>query len=164
MTSLPQPSRHDFRSLQEWLERPKMGNFTLIGADRHVWASDDGQNTGSPDLIVLRPREQEDHFSEWVAESFLTWFHHLLWHRVKEPCDPESGLVSYEESHLLRCTSFITTVMASLLPIVSIVVLYYVQSMKVRLGIVAGFTLVVSLCLRCFTTAKRSDIFIATAT
>jgi len=163
-TRLSQPSRHDLRSLQDWLERPKMGNFALIGSDRHVWNSDDGPSNGSPDLVVLRPHEQEDHFSEWVVESFLTWFHYFIWHRVKQPYDPESGLVSYEQSHLLRCTSFITTVIATLLPILSIVVLYYVQSMEARLGIIAAFTVIISLCLRGLTTAKMSDIFIATAT
>jgi hypothetical protein len=164
MTGLSQPSRRDFRSLQDWLERPKMGNLALIGFDRYVWNSSAGLNNVSPDLIVLRPREHEDCFSEWVTESFLTWFHYSLWHRVKQPYDPESGLVSYERGHLLRCTSFITTVIASLLPIASVVVLYYVQSMKARLGIIAIFTLITSLCLRGFTTAKRTDIFIATAT
>jgi hypothetical protein len=72
MTGLSQPSLHDRRSLQDWLERPKMGNFALIRFDRHVWDSDDGPNSISPDLIVLRPREQEDRFSQWVAESFMT--------------------------------------------------------------------------------------------
>jgi len=141
-----------------------MGNPALIGSDRHVGNMEDGSNNGYPDLIALRPHEREDHFSEWVAESFVSWFHYLVWHRAKQPYDPESGLVSYEQSHLLRFTSFITTVIASLLPILSIVILYYVQSMEERPGIIAIFTLITSLCLRGFTTAKRSDIFIATAT
>jgi hypothetical protein len=61
-----------------------------------------------------------------------------------------------------RQTLLIYTI-ASLLPVVSIVVLYLVDSMPKRLGIVAGFTAAFSIALALFTRARRVDIFAATA-
>lgn len=33
MNSLPPPGKHDLQFLQDWLERPSMGNCSFIGAD-----------------------------------------------------------------------------------------------------------------------------------
>ncbi|KAK0109283.1 hypothetical protein ONS96_003103 [Cadophora gregata f. sp. sojae] len=74
------------------------------------------------------------------------------------------GIASYEKDTLHKYTSHITTVVASLLPILSIVVLYCVGSMKARLGLVAFFTFTFAAALSFFTGAKRGEIFIATST
>jgi hypothetical protein len=47
--------------------------------------------------------------------------------------------------------------------IAPVVILYEISSMRARLGIMAGFTVVFSLCMAGLTNAKRSDIFAATA-
>ena len=65
----------------------------------------------------------------------------------------------FKDSTLLQVTFWITTVIASLLPIASISVLCCVHSMLARLAIIAIFNVVVSLCLIAFTTAKRLDVF-----
>ena len=54
-------------------------------------------------------------------------------------------------------------VLSSLLPIVSIIVLYIVESVPKRLGIVAIFTAAFSLTLTIITMAKRPEISAATA-
>ena len=54
-------------------------------------------------------------------------------------------------------------VLSLLLPIVSIIVLYLVESVPKRLGIVAIFTAVFSLTPTIITTAKRTEISAATA-
>jgi hypothetical protein len=53
--------------------------------------------------------------------------------------------------------------MASLLPISSVVALYVVQSNNVRLGMIAGFSACFSLALAVMTSAKRIEVFAATA-
>lgn len=60
-------------------------------------------------------------------------------------------------------SSVLSTALSSLLPIVSIIVLYLVESVPKRLGIVAIFTAVFPLTLTIITTAKRPEISAATA-
>jgi hypothetical protein len=54
-------------------------------------------------------------------------------------------------------------VIACLLPVVSIVILYYIQSLKARLGTLAGLSAIFAVCMDLFTGANMSDVFAATA-
>lgn len=73
------------------------------------------------------------------------------------------GVVGYEELSILRMTYWLTSILASLLPIASIVILYCVRSMPARLGIIAGFNVFLSVCLIGLANAKRSEVFAVTA-
>jgi hypothetical protein len=37
ISNIPQPHKSDLKFLQQWLERPNMGNCSFVGADRHVY-------------------------------------------------------------------------------------------------------------------------------
>jgi zinc transporter ZupT len=73
------------------------------------------------------------------------------------------GVHRYRESALKAFTGIFATTLSSLLPIVSIVVLYVVHSMPARLGIIAGFTAGFSLIVSIIMSATRSENFAATA-
>jgi len=79
------------------------------------------------------------------------------------PEDPPTEICQYSEKKLLDFLDMIVTVVASLLPISSIVVLYFVSSIVARLGILVAFTAIFSLCLTLVTQAKRVEIFAATS-
>lgn len=83
---------------------------------------------------------------------------------MKTPDDVESGIVSYKDNVLQKVTLHITTIIASLLPVLAIVALYLVGPMNERLGLMALFTVVFTACLSFFTNATRAEIFIATST
>jgi len=110
-----------------------LGNLALIGEDQNVWGSSSDPHSHASDLIVIK-EQRMDHFSKWVIEKFIIWFHRCIWHQVKKPIDVESGVVAYEEDNLLRYTSHTTTIIASLLLIISTVVLYRVHNGGIRLG------------------------------
>ncbi|KAI0617669.1 hypothetical protein TUN199_10331 [Pyrenophora tritici-repentis] len=55
------------------------------------------------------------------------------------------------------------SILASLIPIASIVVLCFVSSMPARLGTIAGFNVLVSICLMAFAGAKRAEVFAISA-
>jgi len=59
--------------------------------------------------------------------------------------------------------NIITTLISSMLPITSVIILYFVDNIRARLGIVAAFLAVFSLTLALVTEAKRVEIFAATA-
>jgi zinc transporter ZupT len=62
-----------------------------------------------------------------------------------------------------RFTSIVATALSSLLPVLAIVILYIVQNMPARLGIIAGFTAGFSFLLSLITNADRVANFSATA-
>jgi hypothetical protein len=163
ISRLSDPNPHNLRSLQNWLERPNMGNLALIGKDRDTWGASDEPLSHNMDLLAIKSGGENDAFSTWFNRKFIHWFHHILWHRIKK-ADTESGIFSYEDKTLQKYTSHITTIIASSLPILAIVVLYYVDAMNARLGLMALFTVVFAAGLSFFTNATRGEIFIATST
>lgn len=64
---------------------------------------------------------------------------------------------------MLRWTFILASMLASALPILSIAILYCVKSLKVRLGLIAVFNLLLSFSLAAFTSAKRTDVFAVSA-
>jgi hypothetical protein len=76
-------------------------------------------------------------------------------------CD--DALSEYSNARVLAVLEVINTVIACLLPTSSIVILYCVSSLRVRLGIVVAYQVLFSLCLALFTQARRVEIFVAVA-
>lgn len=139
-----------------------MGPLALAGDDAPIWGSTKEPKSFCPDLITLRPRHNEDTFSRWITERAIIKLFKCGCHRLMK-VSRIHGVPGFKDSTLLQVTFWITTVIASLLPIASISVLYYVHSMLARLAIIATFNVVVSLCLMAFTTAKRLDVFAVAA-
>jgi hypothetical protein len=164
MHQLSQPYKHDLRMLQDWLDRPTMGNLALIGADRDTWGGIDKPIDPNSDLLTPKLRQESDAFSRWLAEKFVTWVYHIFWYRVKKPQDLEAGITSYRDNITQRYASYITTTVASLLPILAIIILHCVDPMNTRLGLIALFTIAFTISLTIFTNAKRGEIFTAAST
>lgn len=155
------PKPYDLEFLRSWSERPTMGDFPLRGRDRHAWAL--GQTN---DLIALQSRVSSDPFSRWLTDSFIPFFHRILGKRFRKPVpqDPESGICEYDEGHISGVVDVLGTVVASILPIGSIVGLYFVRHVLVRLGLIVVFTAVFSLALAVFSDARRVEVFVASST
>lgn len=159
MASFSDPDSYDLADTRSWLVRPTMGNRVLIGADSDVWEH-------GTDLFALRKRHTEDPFSRWVIDKLLIWLHHHVLSRFKgssRRTDPETGVAMYNDETLLAYTSLVSSVLAAILPVAAITVLFCVSNMAIRLGLIALFSLIFSLCLTRFTTAKKSEMFGATA-
>jgi uncharacterized Tic20 family protein len=74
-----------------------------------------------------------------------------------------SGTVVYGEGNVLHLTRAVATIVACVLPVASIALLYTIQSMSKRIGIMAMFTAIFSFALVLMTNAGLGDIFAATA-
>ena len=74
-----------------------------------------------------------------------------------------NALSEYSDARVLAVLEVINTVIACLLPTSSIVILYCVSSLRVRLGIVVAYQVLFSICLALFTQARRVEIFVAVA-
>lgn len=173
--SRPRPNQYDLSFFRAWLEDSRMGNFPLRGIDRHAWSV-----TYESDLVALRPRETPDHFSRWFINTVVPLFHRALGWRLKvsilfscssmgllisqRPISPDHAKIwSYSDEIILLVLDILGTVLASLLPIASIVALYFVSSMEARLGILTGFTTLFAICLKLVTGSRKIEVFAATS-
>ena len=155
------PAKSNLEFLRDWLTRKKMGGCPILGKDSHAWDMET-----EPDLVTLIDSRDTDSFTNWVCRTIVPGFHAVLGRHIKKPVawDPESGVCDYSESKILTILDICATVASSLLSISSIVVLYFVSNMSIRLGVVAAFTAVFSLVLALMTKARRVEIFVATTT
>jgi hypothetical protein len=137
-----------------------MGNFPLRGPDQKAWSPEH-----SYDLLAIRKRESSDPFSQWLTDYVIPCFHKRIGNRFRKPVpeDPESAMCEYSEPSISKAVNIFGTVLASMIPITSIVILYFVQSNLVRLGLSVVFTGVFSCCLAIVTKASRVEIFAATS-
>ncbi|OCK94898.1 uncharacterized protein K441DRAFT_559211 [Cenococcum geophilum 1.58] len=157
-----EPSKWDLNDIQHYLATKEMGPLALIGDDAMTWGSTRYPNSHCPDLVTIRPRNVEDTFSKWITEKIVPVFFRFGFGRLNR-VPTVHGDIGYNDDSLLRITFWITTVVASLLPVASISILYCVHSILARLAIIAAFNVVVSVCLTGFTAAKRMDVFAVAA-
>lgn len=150
--------------IRRYLASDEIGEpYPLTGDDSDTWGTFPDPETHADDLITLKPRRDEDGFSNWITSKGIVKFLALGGARFGRPSAKHGGRVSFEDTTLLRITYCITSIIASLSPIVSIAVLYVVHSMKIRLVLIAVFNVLITLCLTIFTTAKRTEIFAVAA-
>jgi len=79
------------------------------------------------------------------------------------PKEVATGIYHYKESRLELVLSTITTVIASVLPILSVVALYFISSRGKQLGMVVVFSALFSFALCLMTSARKIEIFAATS-
>ncbi|ORY62310.1 uncharacterized protein BCR38DRAFT_525336 [Pseudomassariella vexata] len=160
LVKLSKPRRYDLDFLRSWFERPGMGNFPLLGIDKASWEAQ-----YEDDLVALKPRATSDPFSRWFCERIVPSFHHVLGEKFKEPVREAigTGIYNYAESSLISTVQILTTVVASLLPLCSVVTLYITESNNMRLGMIVVFSACFSLALATMTNARTVEVFAATA-
>jgi len=81
----------------------------------------------------------------------------------KESFDLESNIFLYRDSYFHLIANVIGTLISSLIPIASIVVLCFITEMPMRLAMVGLFTAIFSIALSLVTSGTRVEIFAATA-
>lgn len=156
LSKLGPPRPHHVKLLRECLEDPRLSDY-LLGKDSNIWSDESTLH----DLVSAHPVRDFDRLSLWLIKLFLPIFHRFVGQHYKDNAD--GSVYHYDDEHLEFPASVISTVLASMLPVVSIVVLYFVTSMAVRLGIVAAFTAIFSLVLALITKGRRVEVFAATA-
>jgi hypothetical protein len=73
------------------------------------------------------------------------------------------GLYEYKETSILKIARIIETVVASILPLCSVIVLYVLERNAVRLGMIVLFSALFSLALALMTNTTTINIFVATS-
>ncbi|MCJ1398042.1 hypothetical protein MMC11_001239 [Xylographa trunciseda] len=159
LSDMKQPRPQDLAFLQKWMKRPSMGCVYLLGQDSDIW-----EKPERTDLVALNRCKSEGVFSLWVTETVIHQYHQLVgkYFRKPESAVYSANTVHYSQEGLSRIVSLVAMSFSSLLPIAAVTALYCVNSMSARLGMMAGFTVLFTLCFGILTNARSTDVFTAT--
>ncbi|KAK0666737.1 hypothetical protein QBC41DRAFT_397568 [Cercophora samala] len=157
------PNFHDLTFLREWIGRAENGNYPIKGPDQRAWDPE-----FESDLVAIYPRVPLDRLSRWVNDIIFPQYHRFFGAKIKDPEDATknlgTGIYAYSESHLQIVIETVVTVVAALLPVLSIVVLYFLgDNNKFKFMALVIFSAVFALALAIMTKAKRVEVFAATA-
>ncbi|KAL9613238.1 MAG: hypothetical protein Q9167_002198 [Letrouitia subvulpina] len=155
---LAKPMPRDIAFLREWLDRPEGGDFFLRGREADTWQA-------SSDFIKLCGQESDmDALTRVIHNKIIPWYHHVWGHRAKPSKTREwDGVWVYDRAMLTAVANGISTMLASLLPAGSILILYLLSKPATRLAVSMLFIMLFSFILTAVSTARRVDIFAATA-
>lgn len=161
LAKVDSPREDELHFLQDWLERPMMGNSFLRGREATVW-----RDRTAKEMVTLAERKLDsDPFSTWLSTGLVSIFDRVWGNRRKNPilADSDSGIVEYDNSRLSSISNAVSVTFASLVPTVSVLALNYVCSTQTRLGLLILFTALFLAALAAFTTARKIEIFSAVA-
>ncbi|KAI1143084.1 hypothetical protein F5Y05DRAFT_142310 [Hypoxylon sp. FL0543] len=160
ISRLDGPNSNDLEFLRSWFERPSMGYFPIRGLDYKAW-----EHRLENDLVAIKPRVSPDPLSNWITNTIFPLYHRVFGVKFHQADASElgDGLYTYEESLLASVVNTIATVVAALMPLLSIVILYFVNSDATKLGIIVVFSACFALVLAVMTNARKIEVFAATA-
>jgi hypothetical protein len=123
-------------------------------------------NSPCRDLVRVQPCRDLDSFTHWVEYEFMPFWHGLLHSgELKSYEDRREGqMKQYSQSTMLNFTTFITTVVACLLPTLAIGILTTAETTRDKLLYIGGFTAMFAIGLLWLTEAGSSRLQVFTAT
>jgi VIT1/CCC1 family predicted Fe2+/Mn2+ transporter len=160
--NIAKPKKSQLSMLRDWLQDSKGGDCFQKGSEVRLWEDDDT----SAFLSLKSPSGETDIFTGWITRMTVGLFHRL-WgekHALGKVVDEESGLVSYDDSNVNTASTIFATILSSILPVVTILVLWTVKSTVKRICITLAFTAIFAAVLAICSSARRVEIFAATAT
>ncbi|KAK0612205.1 hypothetical protein B0T14DRAFT_489554 [Immersiella caudata] len=157
------PSSHSVSLLREWLRDSRGGRCFLQSTESFTWHADN-----EPDFVTFGERNRpQDNLTAWLTMALLGLYHRAWGHKGKDGVifDPESGAIRYYSNKWWdRIGKALTTIMASTLPALVVLALYFENDVLKRIYIMIGVTAVLAMVLSLTTNAKRIEIFAAVAT
>ncbi|KAF2820084.1 hypothetical protein CC86DRAFT_374782 [Ophiobolus disseminans] len=173
LSKLAKPHKSYLTRLRKWLGDRKGGMQDGVFEHLESWVWKEQDHRGEPtqhDFVTLaEPKVERDYFTRAVIYPLVT-FYHVVWGRKhlnkQNAVDLESGVVEYDEEKLDRVGMVISTILASILPVIAVLGLFFVDDLLKRIYIMIGITggFAGLLALLSNGKGKRIEIFAATAT
>lgn len=137
--TLLQTARSDhLRTLRKWLERPGYGGSFLRGKVESVWDAEKGFKdfASFPDGQILPPR-----LTSYLAALLL----HLSrawseWNREKGSNGDSNHIYTMGKNTHKHLANGIMTVISSILPVLPMVILFFIKRLLIRLILILVFT------------------------
>jgi hypothetical protein len=155
------PDRFDLSDIQLFLQSEDMGPDAMDGGDSDTWGNPEDPNNHAPDLIGVHPRLKEDTFSRIISERAIYLFKYGLGLFTRGHRD--LGRKVYYDTTVLKITLWISSAVAAVLPIASMLVLITLKSLKAKLWTIAAFNVLMSFGLTFLANAKRAEVFAVTS-
>ena len=111
------------------------------------------------DMINLAPDPYREAFSRFLAEK-LGWL--FLSSKEKQEVQ-QRGFTVFSDQRIRRTTRLFAVVLSSILPVLSIVILYYVHSTNVHIGLIIVFSTLFSAVVALVSDARNVEVMAATA-
>ncbi|KAI1847839.1 hypothetical protein JX266_006334 [Neoarthrinium moseri] len=174
---LPSPTENQRRTAFTVLGSSSLTNGGLGKFQSLDLAGIDGpevyQKRWSNDLVLLDAMEEDnDTLARWIVHPLFHVFH-LLWKRNKRPIpqdlesasSDEEGLggCNYSSHHIRTANHVVGALFAAVLPLASIVILYKVQDMDLKVALVCIFTILFCLAMSILSKSRRIEVVAATA-
>lgn len=159
--SIRKPEKSQLRTLRNWLARKDGGDNFLEGSERLIWA----ESAIDEYVCLATPGTETDTFTFLIRKLIVTlfpWF--FRGKQANSVIEKSSGLRSYDDARINSASNVISLVLSSTLPVLAIFVLNGRESTNERLWFTVLFTAVFAMVLGIFSSAKRAEIFAATAT
>lgn len=183
---MPSPRKYALEVLRYWLHHPRGGDQFLRDVEVEAWSR---KGDEMRDLVAMSNLHQDKGaLTTFISDCLLDWFSRIttflkdvgsreyaqnqkrlqrLMHMHKNKSKPEdlehAGIVYCEDVILVAILRAVGALLASLLPPLSIFVLYYVKAQIARLCIILGFSAIFSFSLSFFTKARVGEIFAGAA-
>ncbi|KAL8781238.1 MAG: hypothetical protein Q9213_006091 [Squamulea squamosa] len=157
LRKIPKPASNSVEVLREWLDRPEGGNCFLGPKEANMWDVE-------KDLLSLNCRQpSEDLLTTLIQEKLVPWYHRR-WVSYRQVTTTKDwyGVWQYDQRKLEIVANVISTLLASLLPSISILALYLLSKPVTRLVAILGFSMLFSMILSVVSTARRIEVFAAT--
>ncbi|KAM6513640.1 hypothetical protein FALCPG4_016022 [Fusarium falciforme] len=156
------PGKSQLAELRGWLRDSKGGKNFLDGVEAEIWTDNDEFKY----ITIGPPFPENDAFTSLLRGVLLDVFHFLCGERFKvgRVIDEESGLVRYNDSHINKASSMIVVILSSVIPVLTIFALNAITVTEGRIGMIVVFTGMFAAVLAIFSSARRAEIFAATAT
>ncbi|KAK7985822.1 hypothetical protein PG988_003444, partial [Apiospora saccharicola] len=154
------PALQDISFLRKWWRRPGMGYFPLVGADRNSYSENHER-----DLVAVKARSAPDPFTRWFNDGLVATWHGWFGRNVKDQTELGigRGIYEYNDDWLAGVARVIATVVASLLPTVSVVIQYFIHDDLIKLYLIVLASAIFALALATMTNARMVEIFAATS-
>jgi hypothetical protein len=159
---MEEPASYDLHFLQDYIETEEMGPTWLFGKDSSTWGSKEHRDMHASDLLTIKPPLKMDAFSNIIISKFVDFLFNS-WGLIKAKSPKSAANIVYKQNSLLRITHSITCFVASVLPLLAVIVLSYMPTFKLRIAILVVCNLLFAVCLSVFTEATRPEVFGVTA-
>jgi hypothetical protein len=141
----------------------------LHGVEAFVWEQ---ETEGDLTSLGVKNNEKKDIVTLLIHSRLLPWYHRAVGHTYKSllnVADPFTGarqkmpVFYYSDRAVLYIVNTLSTMLASMLPAVCTLALYFIASPLARLAAIIGFTFLFSAVLSLITNVDRSQCFGITA-
>lgn len=147
-------------ALKDWL-RDEKGKPFLSGHEAETWVENKNRY-----MCLKPPNAESDPFTRYTSNVLLGLYHRLVGQTVGtgQTLWTATGHTSYSNASINRVSNIITTILASIMPVLNIYVLNQLSTVNQQIGVTAAFSAAFACTIALFSSARRVDIFLATAT